>query len=174
MEAILHVRSLAKVTQLSNRNVLTVIMAMILLIIILSIVLASVAFVQNDELSEDNDFDDFFAMGGWAAIWTITFTTISFLLNLDLEFLILAVVAEYLRSHIGEKRFSDRAIEFNKLFLNSDSLMTAAFKAVISFSICRLIQIHVHKLKNVLFPISGIYSTSSFVNIITTQGGSLS
>lgn len=124
----MQVRPLEKVTQLNSRDAF--ISTTVMVLILLSIALACAAFVQNDGLSEDNDF---LAIEAWAAIWTITFISLWLVSNLASKFLILIVVAEYLRSHIGEKRFSDRTIESNKLFLISDSLMTAAFKAVISF-----------------------------------------
>jgi hypothetical protein len=122
MEAIVQVRPLRKATQLSSRNVIIIIT--IMMFIVLSIVLVNVAFLQNDELPED-DFDDFLAIEGWVASWTVISTTLSFVLNLDLGFLIWVVAAEYLRSHIGEKRFSDSIINSNTLFLITDSIMTA-------------------------------------------------
>jgi hypothetical protein len=170
MEAILQFRPRLKATQLSNQNALTI-MAVMMFIVVMSIVLVTVAFVQNDEFTEDDNFDDFLAIGGWGASWTIIFTTLSFVLNLDLEFLILSIVAEYLRSHIGEKRLGDWTIEFKNLYLIPDSLMTTLFKVVICFSVLRCYQIHVHKRTNILFLTSRIYSTLFYERI--TQGGIL-
>ncbi len=165
----MQVRPLVKATQLNSRNALIIMVVM--MFIALSIALATVAFVQNDELSEDDD--DFLAIEGWAAIWAITFTPLSLVLNLDSEFLILAVIVEHLRSHIGEKRFGDRTIEFNKLSLIPDSLVTALFKVVTYFSFLRFYQIHVRNLTTALFPISRIHPTILFGEKISTQGGIL-
>lgn len=167
----MQVRPLRKATQLSNRNII-IIMA-VMMLIVLSIVLANVAFVQNEEPPED-DFDDFLAIGGWVASWTIIFTALSLALNLGLEFLILVVFAEYLRSHIGEKRFGISTSELNNSLLITDSRMTALLRlrAVISFSVLRFYQIHMRKLTSVLFPVSGIHSTL-LGKIISIQGGTL-
>ena len=75
-QAALLVRSLAPATRLNSRNALIIMTVMIL--IALSIVLATAAFVQNDELSEDYDAYDFSIFLNWATI----LPAVSFLLTL--------------------------------------------------------------------------------------------
>jgi hypothetical protein len=62
----MQVRPLVRVTQLSGHDAF--IMVTMMLFIALSLALAYVAFVQNDELSEDGDGDSL-AINSWAAIW---------------------------------------------------------------------------------------------------------
>ncbi len=72
----MRVLSLVQIRQLNHQNALIIITVMIL--IALAIILATAAFVQNDELSEDHDTDEFSMFPNWGAI----FFTVSFLLTL--------------------------------------------------------------------------------------------
>jgi ABC-type multidrug transport system fused ATPase/permease subunit len=72
----MHVRSLVQATQLSSRNVFMLMTVVIL--VALAILLATAAFVQNDELSEDYDGDEFSIFANWGTI----LPTLSFLLTI--------------------------------------------------------------------------------------------
>jgi hypothetical protein len=75
-QGFLRVRPLGRATQLNSRNVLIIMTVMIL--IALTLILATTAFVQNDELSEDYDDYDFSIFLNWKTI----LPTVSFLLTL--------------------------------------------------------------------------------------------
>jgi hypothetical protein len=64
--AIQWVRSLEQATPLNSRNALIIMIVMIL--VALTLILATAAFVQNDELSEDYDGYDSWIFLSWATI----------------------------------------------------------------------------------------------------------
>lgn len=65
-QAILQVRSLGQAMRLNSRNALIIMTVMILMA--LTIILATAAFVQNDELSEDYDEYEFSILLHWETI----------------------------------------------------------------------------------------------------------
>jgi hypothetical protein len=73
------VRFLERATQLKSRNALIIIIVMIL--IALTVILATAAFVQNDEFSEDYDEYDFSIFLNWETI----LPTVAFLLTLFIQ-----------------------------------------------------------------------------------------
>jgi tellurite resistance protein TehA-like permease len=72
----MRVSSLGQAMRLNSRNALIIMIVMIL--IALTIILATAAFVQNDELSEDYDEYEFSKFLNWETI----LATVSFLLTL--------------------------------------------------------------------------------------------
>jgi ABC-type multidrug transport system fused ATPase/permease subunit len=75
-QAIVQVRSLMQVTRLNSRNIFIILTVMIL--IALTIILATAAFAQNDELSVDYDEDEFSIFLNWGTI----LPAVSFLVTL--------------------------------------------------------------------------------------------
>lgn len=82
MQAIMLFRPLTSVTQQNRRNVFIMLAA--LMIVASSIVLVTVAFVQNDEITEA---DDFLVIEGWMALWiSISFFQVSSIIIPRIEF----------------------------------------------------------------------------------------
>jgi hypothetical protein len=87
-QAIMRVSSLGKAMRLNSRNALMIMTVMIL--IALTIILATAAFAQNDELTQDYDENEFSIFLNWETI----LPTVLFLLTL---FISMRWVGGYIR-----------------------------------------------------------------------------
>jgi len=102
------------------------------LIFVLLFSAISFAVVQAEE---SFDYDDISLMGGDAVTQSLGYFALgSLLLGLELRVLVIIMRLEYLRGHIGEKRFASRAIRTNNLSLFERLLKTALFYSAV-FSI---------------------------------------
>lgn len=90
----MQVRSLAPATRLNHRNILIIWTVMIL--IALAIILATAAFVQNDELSAEFDEDEFSIFQHWGTL----FPAVSFLVTFFIPI-------RWMGVHVGVRCASD-------------------------------------------------------------------
>lgn len=115
-----------KSTRTININII------ILVLMMLFILLPALTIIQ--QIGGQVDDDGFPTIETWLSIPSMPWSPGDSLpLQLTLGVAVLSMLAEYFRSHIGEKRLGDWTIEFKNLFLIPDSPVTALFKAVICF-----------------------------------------
>jgi hypothetical protein len=132
-------------------------------VFILLSILMSFALVQLEELF---DYEDISLIGGDIVIWaTISLFSRPLPLGLELGVFTTIMRLEYLRGHIGEKRFASWAIRTNNLSLFARFSKTTLFYSAVFFLFSVPVPLGGNDLTKV-FRSTLIYPVSSKVNFL--------